>query len=342
MLSFLLFFGSFDAIVLIASIYILFPHDHPELRDKCTQQVYWAIERFAAMQDRNPFAKTAQGVLRAILAKLTRAVGSQGQSSTDSSTETPASMRARASTTPASSLGKAPGDALSCDAVKTSITQAPDYSTAFPPEADWALPPTDSLATIAPLFATSDLLYHDLTAMPDDSVVPLVAPMPVQDAGDVSTLGSGRASLAIWRRVRRGHGLAVFEPLLGARDVDQCFHGKAQQEKVTNHGCSRLSSWADIDQDQCMQLINGAYLLQSTVVFRRILIRNQCMQVIDAAYCCSRLSSYGGYWSGPMHATHRSHLLAVVRTTDALGPSVCHWCWCGPCRRLKTTLDATR
>lgn len=177
--------------MLIASIYILFPHEHPELRDNCTQKVYWAIERFAAMQDRNPLAKAAQGVLRAILAKFTRAVDSQGRSSStaDSSSETPASTRARASLTPASSLGKAPGDLASCDAAKATMAQAPQYPAAFPPPADWSLPPADSLAAIAPLFPTSDLLYHDLTAIQDDSIVPLVAPTSLQGAGDEAALG---------------------------------------------------------------------------------------------------------------------------------------------------------
>ena len=132
------------------------------------------------MQDRNPLAKAAQGVLRAILAKFTRAVGTQGQSSAGSSAGTPASTQARASLTPASSLCKAP-DAASSEPIKG---KAPEFLAAFPPAAaDWSLPPPDSLAAIAPLFATSDLLYHDLTAILDNNFVPPAAPMPLQAAG---------------------------------------------------------------------------------------------------------------------------------------------------------------
>ncbi|KAM4059876.1 fungal specific transcription factor [Hirsutella rhossiliensis] len=140
--SFVLFFGSFDAIVLISSVLILFPLEQPELRDKCTEKVYWAIERLAAIQERNPLAKSAQGVLRAILTKLTRAVGSQARA--------PAGVT---STNSSSNDGDDPWGVFS-------------HGTG-PESSDWGVPPAEMLAAMAPVFPTSDLIYHDLTAMQD-------------------------------------------------------------------------------------------------------------------------------------------------------------------------------
>ncbi|PHH87905.1 hypothetical protein CDD83_8247 [Cordyceps sp. RAO-2017] len=129
--SCIIFFGSFDAIVLIASLLLMFPWEQlAEVRGECMEKVYWAMERLAAMQDRSPLARSAQGVVKAILAKLTRAVGN------------------------AEAQAGAGGAGTAME------------SASWP--ADWtAVAPMDVLAGIAPVFPTSDLIYHDLTAMQD-------------------------------------------------------------------------------------------------------------------------------------------------------------------------------
>ncbi|KAK3297982.1 uncharacterized protein B0H64DRAFT_358150 [Chaetomium fimeti] len=73
--TFSLFFGTFDAIVMMASIYILFPKEHPDLMQKALQHFHWAVRRFEAMSTRNPLAKAALGVLHAICQRMTRSLG---------------------------------------------------------------------------------------------------------------------------------------------------------------------------------------------------------------------------------------------------------------------------
>lgn len=167
----MLFFGSFDAIVLIASVYILFPHEHLEFKASVYQHFQWTIERFSAMQERNPLAKSAQGVLRAIVSRFKKALECPATATTTTrddsvggdSSETPASETkssmesnlAATQSTPASSLGMADG-----------------YAYPQPPmQTDWMMPSADSLAGIAPMFPTHDLLFNDLSAVPDDMLM---------------------------------------------------------------------------------------------------------------------------------------------------------------------------
>lgn len=159
--SFMLFFGAFDAIVLIVSIYILFPHEHTEQRDSLLEHVNWAVERFSAMQDRNSLAKAADGVLQAILAKFTRSV-----SANTSANATPGSS----SRGPAvGGHGYVPVTATTIATTATASTTPMSEATAFAyvSSSDWAVPRPETLASIVPTFATSDLLFNDLTAIQD-------------------------------------------------------------------------------------------------------------------------------------------------------------------------------
>lgn len=69
-LRFQLFFGTFDAVVLMASIFILFPKDNTEYVTAALQHFQWAVERFEAMAERNRLAAAARGVLHALHARL--------------------------------------------------------------------------------------------------------------------------------------------------------------------------------------------------------------------------------------------------------------------------------
>ncbi|KAK7752896.1 hypothetical protein SLS62_005055 [Diatrype stigma] len=75
--TFGLFFGTFDAVVMLASIYILFPREHVELLPTAVQHFRWAVERFERMAERNRLAQAALGVLRAIYIRFKKAVGAQ-------------------------------------------------------------------------------------------------------------------------------------------------------------------------------------------------------------------------------------------------------------------------
>ncbi|KAI0202615.1 hypothetical protein F4808DRAFT_67950 [Astrocystis sublimbata] len=70
-----LFFGTFDAVVMVASIYILFPREHLELLDQARQHFQWAVDRFEKMAERNHLARSALGVLQAIWIRFKKAVG---------------------------------------------------------------------------------------------------------------------------------------------------------------------------------------------------------------------------------------------------------------------------
>lgn len=72
--TFALFFGTFDAVVMVASIYILFPREHVELLPIAVQHFRWAVDRFERMAERNRLAQAALGVLNAIYIRFKKAV----------------------------------------------------------------------------------------------------------------------------------------------------------------------------------------------------------------------------------------------------------------------------
>lgn len=166
--NYLLFFGSFDAIVLIASVYILFPHEHPELTGSVLQHFQWTVERFQAISERNPLAKSAQGVLRAIVARFKKAISNPAGSRSshtpltdvNQSTSTGHSISSATSSTPGtSSIGASDGFGYS---------QVPALDTA----SGWTMPSADSLATLAPMFPMGDIIYNDLNAVHDNMILP--------------------------------------------------------------------------------------------------------------------------------------------------------------------------
>lgn len=66
--------NTFDAIVLVAAIYILHPCENKEYLDDALQHFEWAMERFEVMGDRNSMAVGALGVLKAIYGRLKKAL----------------------------------------------------------------------------------------------------------------------------------------------------------------------------------------------------------------------------------------------------------------------------
>ncbi|KAF5024231.1 hypothetical protein F66182_3688 [Fusarium sp. NRRL 66182] len=167
--NFMLFFASFDAIVLLASIYILFPREHTEFTDKTSEHFYWTIERFSAIQERNPLARSAQGVLRAIVARFKRAMNKANSTSslTVNNHSTEGSDKTTAGSTPGGlSMGSS------------------DFTG---PEPAWTFP-LDDLNTMAPFFPTGDLVYNDLSAGSDVSTVPLSLAEGQDGAGEGNSI----------------------------------------------------------------------------------------------------------------------------------------------------------
>lgn len=65
-----LVFATFDAMVLIESIYILFPHEGGSRFDASVNSIQWGLERLGVMRGDNKLAASAYDVVRALYAKL--------------------------------------------------------------------------------------------------------------------------------------------------------------------------------------------------------------------------------------------------------------------------------
>ncbi|KAL6913457.1 hypothetical protein FSHL1_011133 [Fusarium sambucinum] len=181
--NFMLFFASFDAIVLLASVYILFPREHAEYTDKTMEHFQWTIERFSAIQERNPLAKSAQGVLRAIVARFKRAMSKARDGSVPSLTE---GSTAGSSKT---AVGSTPGN---------STLGSGDFSGLMTTDSTWMLPSADDMNTMAPFFPTGDLVYNDLTAGPGLEMLPL--PLTDDQVDDSMWLfGGGWGDDTVWQ-----------------------------------------------------------------------------------------------------------------------------------------------
>jgi len=71
---FCLVLRTFDAIILIAATYILYPSENRDDLDDSLQHFEWAMERFHMIGDRNAMAKAALSVLKAIYVRLKKAL----------------------------------------------------------------------------------------------------------------------------------------------------------------------------------------------------------------------------------------------------------------------------
>lgn len=156
--NYLLFFGSFDAIVLIASVYIMFPHEQTGFTDKIAVHFQWTVERFSAMQERNPLAKSAQGVLKAIIARFKKAVASAQSVS-------PSTVGDRLTTE--SSMAS-----LGLDSTPQSVSDEHGLAQSRNESIyEWMAPSEDNSAMAMPFFPTGDLIFNELTTIPDGSMV---------------------------------------------------------------------------------------------------------------------------------------------------------------------------
>ncbi|KAI1193931.1 hypothetical protein F5X97DRAFT_312390 [Nemania serpens] len=182
-----LFFGTFDAVVMVASIYILFPKEHPELLDEAQRHFQWAVDRFMKMAERNHLARSALGVLKAIWIRFKKAVGQ-----TCSCNGGPLSAETEAASRWLSSQSEARASSASShptinDTPMTSVppssTQPTELSTplgsggtgpsptnvASDNEAlitpEWSLPTDFDFSSIMPMYPMGDIAYNDLTGV---------------------------------------------------------------------------------------------------------------------------------------------------------------------------------
>ncbi|KAI1124186.1 hypothetical protein F5Y10DRAFT_37258 [Nemania abortiva] len=187
-----LFFGTFDAVVMVASIYILFPREHPELLDQARQHFQWAVDRFEKMAERNHLARSALGVLQAIWIRFKKAVGHGFLTCHCSETaraETEAASRWLASQSEAhasSASSHRNSNATSANSVPSTSTQptprtelntpvgsggtgpsppsVPSDNGAFM-SPEWTLPTDFDFGAIMPMYPMGDIAYNDLTGV---------------------------------------------------------------------------------------------------------------------------------------------------------------------------------
>ncbi|KAI1453810.1 hypothetical protein F4805DRAFT_442236 [Annulohypoxylon moriforme] len=190
--TFTLFFGTFDAVIMIASIYILFPREHAELLATVRQHFEWAIERFEKMADRNRLAQAALGVLHAIYIRFKKAVGynckaisevggsttsCSGTSGSCSDMQTPSSL---SEPTSQNTSGTSNNTALSTLPTTTDRGGSVSSSTGLTPasgvennvfaNADWSFPTDFDFSSIMPIYPIGDIAYNELTAIPGDNI----------------------------------------------------------------------------------------------------------------------------------------------------------------------------
>lgn len=156
------------------------------------QHCHWTVERFATMKDMNPLAKSAIGVLRAVVARLVKAIGNCAPPSSISASadtlrnasDTPLSTTRTLGSTPASSIGRgsigrssAEGSVKVSSELVSPAVAAPstgdDGSAAFSSmmPGGWEMPQDgNGFPGIAPFFAMGDLIYKELTVDQDEEV----------------------------------------------------------------------------------------------------------------------------------------------------------------------------
>jgi hypothetical protein len=209
----LLFFGSFDAIVVVSSIFIMYPNEQAELRESALQHFRWTISRFETMQSRNGLAKSALGVLKTILSKFISVLGNvRGtvaplavQSAASTTEETLSSgSQDTALTTPTSLGDKALMDMIEGPSLRdTANAIAAEKKEDFPSlqhpgtvptsAADnYGFPDESDMASLLwmPQLPTADLVYGDLNVMNGQGLTP-------ESFGDGMTLDP--AMMMDWR-----------------------------------------------------------------------------------------------------------------------------------------------
>lgn len=68
--NFLLFFGSFDALILISMVYTLYPRENSWLYEEAKPQFDWTMKRYRAMQSVNPLATPAMTAIESCFKRM--------------------------------------------------------------------------------------------------------------------------------------------------------------------------------------------------------------------------------------------------------------------------------
>ncbi|TVY33541.1 hypothetical protein LSUB1_G006541 [Lachnellula subtilissima] len=202
---FVLVLNTFDAIILIAAIYILHPCENRSDLDEALQHFEWAKERFQMMSSRNSMARTALGVVKAISLRLNKALNiGQGPVTikTASSTASPTSEIA-SSTTPNQTyppLSTHPStSSVSSTPTQTPYTLPTISNLTSPPTsipASWEQYPTSfDFSSMPVLQPMHDLVYKDLGSGMETSSYDVVG---TWDAGNIGPAGTEGMAAQPW------------------------------------------------------------------------------------------------------------------------------------------------
>jgi hypothetical protein len=181
---FSLVLNTFDAIVLVAALFILHPYENREYLDDTLQHFEWGMERFQTMSERNSMAKSALGVLKAIHVRLNKALKSQKGAakaipspSTSATPEAypnnqfapPAPMTSSTASTKSDGTPghyNVPSIANLTSPLDSSQSSSIPSSTTTP---GWDMNPQNfDFSNMAPLHPIHDLIYNDLGTGMDD------------------------------------------------------------------------------------------------------------------------------------------------------------------------------
>jgi hypothetical protein len=189
---FSLVLNTFDAIILVAAIYILHPFENREDLNDALQHFEWAMERFHVMGVRNAMSKAALGVLKAIHVRLKKAlvpIGAESKPQPTLVSQSPESVSANISpcethTTPSNqNQFSTPSQSISGSSTTTQYTQ-PTISNLTEPmptpgsSSGWeafsgnmSIPPNFDFSSMAPLQPLHDLVYNDLSTIGDSQLL---------------------------------------------------------------------------------------------------------------------------------------------------------------------------
>jgi len=195
---FSLVLNTFDAIVLVAAIYILHPYENREDLDSTLQHFEWGMERFQTMGSRNAMANAALGVLQAIHVRLKKALNQNVKPEIKSLPQTARSTPSNSASipTPESYFSQSAGqqfnpqasissssNSSTLNSASTQYTQptisnltdptpTPGSGTAWDNfSGSLSMPPSFDFSSMAPLQPMHDLLYNDLSTIGDPQMI---------------------------------------------------------------------------------------------------------------------------------------------------------------------------
>ena len=189
---------TFDAIEVVAAIYILHPHEHMSQLYATLQHFEWAMERFQVLSRRNSMAEAGLGVLKGIYVRLKKALSSENvlrrpppstqlpqlptypihsdasQSSVPFSTPGSHTLLLRSSEESTTTSQTAGPDGFGRHISNDLVTKSNPTSRTSQPALAWecfsenlqTLPDFD-FSPIAPLQPMHDLIYNDLSIIAD-------------------------------------------------------------------------------------------------------------------------------------------------------------------------------